>query len=217
MRLDNFIKEGTPEQYKGVPVDDIPVEDLWIAMSKGNKKLDKKIKTFNLPAIKSCLNSGECAKFCYARKAEWLYPGTRDSRNRNWRLAKENTKLLKTLILKQIKKEDVIRIHEAGDFISQDYIDMWTEIAKERPNNIFYGYTKVFSMFDFTKLQALPNVNIINSLPGGMKNFGKEEEITIRAKEMGVPLCPCKKGNDVHCGVDCSICWTEPVVLFIQH
>ncbi|HRR48617.1 MAG TPA: hypothetical protein P5293_01365 [Bacteroidales bacterium] len=226
MRLYRYIKEVTAGEkyskemaakYRGVPIEQIPTEDLWVAMMRGNTKLAKNIKTFNLPAGGSCPNMKECYKDCYAKKAEKMRPVVRISRERNFRLAKENTQLLKKRILQHLEKGDVVRIHESGDFFSQEYLDMWYEIAKERPDVMFYTYSKTEHLWDWSKIKRLPNFNLVSSIVGGKINFGPEEEIKIRAQELGVPICPCRKGNKVKCGIDCKICWTEPYVLFIKH
>ncbi len=217
--VEKFIA-GNPEmqkKYKGIAVKDIPIEDLWATMSAGNLKLSKKIKIFNLPAGRSCPDMDTCYKNCYAKKAERRFPHVRDTRERNFRLAKEDTNLLKKQILAKLEDGDVVRVHESGDMFSQEYLDMWTEIVKARPNVIFYTYTKTLGRWNWSKIKALPNFNVVSSLVGGMRNFGKEEEIKLRAQELGIPVCPCKKGNKVICGVDCTICQTQPEVLFIQH
>jgi hypothetical protein len=226
MRLEAYLNEKSAGEieskalaakYKGVPVEQIPIEDLWVAMQQGNLKLANNIKTFNLPAGKSCPNMKDCYKTCYAKKAERIYPSARISRERNFRLAKENTKILKQRILKHLEKGDVIRIHESGDFFSQEYLDMWYEIAKERPDVMFYTYSKTEHLWDWSKIKRLPNFNLVSSIIKGKVNFGPEEEIKIRAEELGIPICPCRKGNKVRCGIDCKTCWTEPQVLFVQH
>jgi hypothetical protein len=209
------------DKYRGTAMEDIPLEDLWVSMDKGNKKLAKNITTFNLPAIKSCPNSKDCAKFCYAKKAERIYPSARISRERNFRLAKENLQLLKAKILKNLRKGDIVRIHESGDFFSQEYLDMWYEVMKERQDVMFYAYTKTEAMWDFSKVKALENFSLVPSIIAGKINFGPEHEINIRAEELGLPVCPCKKGNDVKCGIDCKMCMDKNIgpngVLFVQH
>jgi hypothetical protein len=205
------------KKYRGVPIADIPIEDLWSTMSQGNAKLSKKIKIFNLPAGKSCPDASICYKNCYAKKAEGIYPGVRAARERNFRMAKENSDLLKKQILAKLVDGDIVRIHESGDMFSQEYLDMWTEIVKARPNTIFYAYSKTLGRWDWSKIKSLPNFNVVGSIIGGLRNFGPEEEVKLRAQELNIPLCPCKKGNKVVCGVDCTICQTEPEVLFIQH
>jgi hypothetical protein len=223
MRYENFLVEVDKREkemavkYKNVPVEQIPLEDLWVFMSKGNLKLSKKIKIFNLPAIQSCPNSSQCAKFCYARKAERQYPAVRAARGRNFRLAKEAPELLKKQILSKLESGDIVRIHESGDMFSQAYLDMWFEIAKERPDVRFYTYTKTEHIWDFGKIKSLPNFNVVSSFVGGKVNFGPEQEINIRAGETGAFVCPCKPGNKVVCGETCTACQTRSDVLFVQH
>jgi hypothetical protein len=236
MKFLNYLNELSKQEaekrakYKGKPVSDIPKEDLWMDMQSGNTKLDKSIKIFNLPAGKSCPNAKDCYKTCYARKAERRFPeinkkgeiakgGPAVSRARNFRMAKEVPDLLKAQILKHLKKGDLVRIHESGEFFSQEYLDMWTEIVKARPDVTFYTYTKTEQMWNWSKIKALPNFNLVSSLINGKKNYGPEEEITITAKSLGIPICPCRKNNKVKCGIDCTICSTpgNSAVLFVQH
>ena len=223
MRYEKFLVEVDKREkemaakYKNVPVENIPLEDLWVFMSKGNLKLSKKIKIFNLPAIKTCPNSSQCAKFCYARKAERQYPAVRFARERNLRLAKEAPESLKKQILSKLESGDIVRIHESGDVFSQAYLDMWFEIVKERPDVRFYTYTKTMDIWDWGKIKSLPNFNVVNSLPGGLINFGPEQEIKIRAEQTGAFVCPCAPGNKVVCGETCTACQTNPSVLFVKH
>lgn len=41
----------------------------------------------------------------------------------------------------------VVRIHDSGDFYSEDYLDCWLEIAWRNPRVLFYCYTKSVSLF----------------------------------------------------------------------
>ena len=36
----------------------------------------------------------------------------------------------------------VVRVHDSGDFFSQEYFDAWLEVARGRPRTRFYAYTK---------------------------------------------------------------------------
>jgi len=40
-----------------------------------------------------------------------------------------------------------IRIHDAGDFFAEWYLDAWTQIAESNPALLFYCYTKEVSLF----------------------------------------------------------------------
>jgi len=57
-----------------------------------------------------------------------------------------------------------VRVHDGGDFFSDDYIDRWSTIADRAPHVLFYAYTKEVSAF---KGRQLPrNFRVIFSLGG---------------------------------------------------
>ena len=57
-----------------------------------------------------------------------------------------------------------IRIHDSGDFFSQDYLNLWTSIAGANPEILFYAYTKEVAM---VSTRLLPrNFRIIYSMGG---------------------------------------------------
>lgn len=209
------------KKYKGVPVEDIPINDVWPCISQGyNKKLAKHIKVFNLPAGKSCPNCTDCYKECYAKKSEGFRKVVKKSRARNFRLAKENPGLLKKYILENVSEGNTVRIHESGDMFSQEYLDMWKEIVKSRPNTVFYTYSKTLDMWNWSKIKALSNFHVVPSIINGEKNFGPEKEIQEKARKWKLPVCPCKKGVKIVCGTECKICQTgegDNGVLFHKH
>ena len=97
---------------------------------------------------------------------------------------------------------DKVRIHESGDFYSQEYVNNWVSIAKQRPNVVFLAYTKRMNDFDFSELRSLPNTIVINSLFGKKLNYGAID----KAPENAV-LCPAYDKQVKGCGHDCNICY----------
>ena len=193
-------------------------------MAKGNSKLDKSILIFDLLAVATCRNCKQCAGTCYALKAQRMYANTLLKRSLNTYLAMHDIDFLFECIAEQIKhsRKNVVRIHSSGDFFSQYYIDKWAELIAKFPNVRFYAYTKVDHIFDFSKIEALKNFNLIRSiLPDGRKNYGPEEEVNANSKQFGFPVCPYRKNMNVndmpHCGGSCGICLHSPVVLFVEH
>lgn len=191
-------------------------------MSKGNGKLDKSVLGWSITPVKSCLNCKDCKKDCYALKPYNRYPCVKTAWDRNFELAKTNEFV--AYIIDQIsrcKKEVVVRIHVAGDFFSQDYIDAWEKIAWTFPNVKFYSYSKVMDRFNFNNILKLDNVNIINSIAsdGGI-NFGDADRVT-ELVELGYSVCPATQKKDVICGGtldnSCTLCHTNDKVCFVQH
>ena len=165
-----------------------------MGLSKGNSKLPKTTGIFNLPAIQTCSNCFDCRKYCYALKAERMYPNVLPSRMSNWRDSLGQLFVNKT-VLRIIKLNvDTIRIHESGEFFSQAYWLKWVSIAKQLPGIQFYAYTKSIEL-DFSERPA--NLRIIASVPG---NFGLDGTALV-VKDKNVKL----KGFFT-CQGNCKVC-----------
>ena len=60
-----------------------------------------------------------------------------------------------------------VRIHDAGDFFSDDYLEAWITIARATPDVLFYAYTKEISRFRRIAEERAPvNLRWIYSLGG---------------------------------------------------
>lgn len=59
-----------------------------------------------------------------------------------------------------------VRIHDAGDFFAQWYLDLWIQIAKSIPDVLFYAYTKEVQMFMDTDFSDVPNFRFLFSTGG---------------------------------------------------
>lgn len=189
-------------------------------LTNGNKKV--KALLFSLSPVISCLNCKSCASTCYAVKSYRQYPNVKALWDSNLELAREDLGKLRLELSDQLSrtKQTIVRIHQSGDFISQDYIDMWISISIEFPNIMFYGYTKVDKLFDFTVVDVLPNMNIIRSMVNGKRNYGSMDYISKLVEEEGVELCPATLpgGESIKCGVSCFKCMEKGTkVAFLQH
>jgi hypothetical protein len=183
---------------------------MKLTISSGNSKLGK-IPNFSLPPRKSCPNCKHCSgtynghKYsCYADKAMRMFPSAKQAWEKNLRQCKRDLagsrRQLETWLHKH--KPKWFRIHVAGDFFSQEYLDMWLWIAKAFPNTKFLAFTKSFHL-DFGSKPR--NLKIIYSImpttpkadaPRGSRAYaGPMPKTTQR-----VFLCP---GN---CET-CAVCW----------
>ena len=117
--------------------------------SRGNKKLPKETLIWNLPSGKTCPSSTPlCTKWCYAKKAERLYPNVLPSRIKKFKFSKSVNfvkNVIKELTSYKFNWEQV-RIHESGDFYSQKYLNDWFKIINKFNNKIFYCYTKSYQL-----------------------------------------------------------------------
>lgn len=58
-----------------------------------------------------------------------------------------------------------VRIHDAGDFFADWYLDLWIRVADETPDVLFYAYTKEVEMFQNTAYFP-PNFRFLFSTGG---------------------------------------------------
>lgn len=185
----------------------------------GNMKL-KNILIFDLPAVRTCLNCGDCKDRCYARKAERIYKDSAIFRETNLVLFLNDKELLKSLIISQLEltRKKVIRLHSSGDFFSQSYINFWDEIVKLFPEKKFYTYTKVDKILDFSEIEKNKNFNLILSYIGDKLNFGSLEYCKELKREHKAFICPVTKGvKNIKCGAGCTYCVSNKNVCFVEH
>lgn len=82
---------------------------------------------------------------CYAASEESAFKNARLARHHNFEQLKRCKTIaqIKSLILSSLPESShLVRIHSSGDYFSQAYFDAWLLVAMERPNQIFYCYTK---------------------------------------------------------------------------
>lgn len=136
-------------------------------ISKGNIKLSgNQFLIWNLPAQKTCPGCTKtCTSKCYAKKAERLYRGVLACREQN--LTDSKQEIFVSSLISEIqrmtkrKSYKYFRIHESGDFYSQEYLDKWFEICRAFPDIRFLAFTKSFSL-DFS--QKPDNLQVIYSI-----------------------------------------------------
>jgi hypothetical protein len=187
-----------------------------------NKKLGKKVATFNLPSKVTCPGrTKECELICYAKKAEQCYKTALDSRKRNLKESKKKTFV--SSALKELEKITMVRVHESGDFYNQEYLDKWKEIWTNCPDTKFLAFTKSFHL-DFGELPE--NVSIYCSIDSTTIKTpleGLPKALTVMKRENvpnGYRYCwPIGKKEDgtkdlnhYHiCGDKCMLCWDNKV------
>ncbi len=112
---------------------------------------------------------------CYAASAELYSPQARKARWRNFDLLKKHKSAdeIADLISRSLDyfaqtttPFRLVRVHEAGDFYSQEYFDGWMETARRHPDKLFYAYTKSLPMWVKRKEDIPKNFRLIASQGG---------------------------------------------------
>ena len=105
-----------------------------------------------------CPNAGACASFCYARSGTYNFSNVKRRHIQNLEYILEDPDGWFNQMLEEVQKPKMvgkhIRIHDAGDFFTEDYLRLWIKIAELTPEVTFYCYTKEVSMF---KKQQFPS------------------------------------------------------------
>lgn len=190
-----------------------------------NMKLKHQL-IFTLPASKEIC--GRVCPGCYAIKAQVRFPTALAFRERL--LQRSKSYLFVEEIIAEINKAKskkevkAVRIHESGDFYSQEYLDKWVKIAKQLPDVKFYAFTKRKKDFDFTEAERTNNFVIIDSLKFNGLNYDTEHNIKLlKIKNPKAYICPAtvKGAANNTCGVSCEYCWSKSAqdngILFIKH
>jgi hypothetical protein len=143
----------------------------------------------------TCPNAGACAQLCYARNGTYNFSNVKSAHNRNLQRVVDdpeqwffdmNQELNKkkyrpTGIPREIDFEvkdsflekwlkrggKAVRIHDSGDFFSEQYLELWVRIAEIQLDVLFYAYTKEVAM---VKRKDLPNNFIVIFSMGGKQD-----------------------------------------------
>ena len=174
------------------------------------------IPTFSLPAEVTCPNATDlCKKYCYAKKAERMYPKVLPSRKRNYRATKDRHFVQVMWHDLSDLKSEYIRIHESGDFYSQEYLNKWFKICKLLYYKKFLVYTQMYDLDWSNKPDNLivywtvwPDTNL-SKVPEGLRAYvidSGSNKIPKYKTEPKCKICTKGKGNKLICN-DCMWCY----------
>lgn len=123
----------------------------------------------------------------------------------------------------------MVRVHESGDFYSQEYLEKWKQIWRLTPDVKYLAFTKSFHL-DFIGIPK--NVSIYNSVDETtklepLKIFPLAVTIETRTGPKEYHFCgpvgKDEKGNKSeehynYCGSKCLYCWdTMKNVAWLKH
>lgn len=157
-------------------------------LRQGNSELRKDgIWVWSIPALNArlsdgsnfvtCPNAGICAKLCYARSGTFQFSNVKAAHTRNLEATLDNLdgwrdEVIEELQHRRFRGGKSVRIHDAGDFYSIEYLRAWIAIAEATPDVLFYAYTKEVEM---VKSVILPSNFAILFSKGGKQDALIEE------------------------------------------
>src|SRR5262249_18564928 len=115
-------------------------------LSGSNSKVGR-IHLFGLPPVQSCPGASEtCMSHCYARSGRFRIPAVLDRLHRSWEAIHKPLFVERMALEIQLRRARIVRIHDAGDFVSASYIRKWARIIRSCPGVQFYCYTRSWSV-----------------------------------------------------------------------
>lgn len=202
---------------------------------KGNAKLGAAIYHFStLPGTGefsawingvSYIVRGTCAcdcAGCYAKRGNYQYQSSVDALAMRTVIARYHLDYFKRAVIAQVAADNVrfVRVHAAGDFFSEDYINAWREIATACPSVVFWTYTK--NPIAEHAFDDIANFNVVSSvIPGKGFNFGHCDYIlavyeALKSAGHDPYICRCGIDKNQHCS-NCKGCSVHKYVLFLEH
>lgn len=119
------------------------------------------------------IEDGKDTQFrCFSASQEVLFKDVYNQRLHNTSLVAQagNANKLSQLILASLPDvARVIRIHIGGDFSKQYQFDAWLKAASERPDLLFYAYTKALP-FWVARMGSIPPNMVLTASRGGRKD-----------------------------------------------
>lgn len=144
---------------------------------------------------------GKHTKFrCFSASQEVLYTALYNLRKGNQEILELAAKPMGDIVAGQAllkalpKNAGIIRIHVGGDMKTQAYFDAWCYVARNRPDMLFYAYTKS-TPFWVKRLGIIPDNLVLTASRGGMRDdlitkYKLREAVVIFDKESanGLPI-----------------------------
>ena len=99
----------------------------------------------------TCPSAGICRHVCYARFGTYTWPAVRAKHVANLTFVLDDPEGWEQAMLAELRAPKFvgrwIRVHDSGDFFSDDYTTRWLRIMRTRPETNFYAYTKEVRRF----------------------------------------------------------------------
>jgi hypothetical protein len=142
----------------------------------------------------TCPNAGSCGRVCYAKMGTYTFSNVRKRHLQNLEYVLQDgdaweAQMTAEVAHKRMRPTGIplnldhdptdkvlsdwitrggkaVRIHDAGDFFSADYLNRWSRIAVSAPDVLFYAYTKEVWLLKEKKSKMPPNLRVVYSYGG---------------------------------------------------
>lgn len=173
--------------------------------SYGNSKLPAETLIINLTSAQNCpsekLGFCKCANVCYAKKCERIYKAylnknlTLEKLIQSWTIA-DWKDILRVYIQNAHKSIKYVRLNEAGDFPSQEMVNIFNELS-----NWLYGTFNI-KTYCYTAREDLDFSNVYFAVNASNENIKANRYFLCTDKQIFDNL----PHNTVKCKGDCKKC-----------
>lgn len=173
------------------------------------------VRTSSGKAVNVCPQAGACVKVCYARNGTYNFPTVKAAHLRNLERVTDDLNGWVTDMLDELGRKKFrptgearlpdmprdhlsptvaalldsgaacVRIHDSGDFLSEEYLLAWLAIASHTPDVLFYCYTKEVALFKRVVEGAAP-ANFLWCFSMG----GKQDHLVDKARDYHADVFP---------------------------
>lgn len=99
----------------------------------------------------ACPSAGVCADLCYARAGTYRFSNVLAAHERNLRMILDEPVEWEQRMTAELSHKRFdgahVRVHDAGDFFTREYLAAWLRIMRASPKTSFYAYTKEIRAF----------------------------------------------------------------------
>lgn len=97
----------------------------------------------------TCPSAGVCRDVCYARNGTYRFRNVLERHQQNLQYVMDDLAGWGAQMTAEVAHKrhhgGYVRVHDAGDFFSDEYLTAWLDIARATPDTTFYAYTKEVS------------------------------------------------------------------------
>jgi hypothetical protein len=133
-----------------------------------------------------------CAQFCYARNGTYLFRNVKAAHARNLKLTLDDLPGFEEQMVAELQAKKFrgkyVRVHDSGDFYSDEYTQAWLRISARVPDVTFYAYTK-----EVTRFRRLVEGNATENFKWLFSLGGKEDHLVDRENDRHAEVFPTKE------------------------
>ncbi|MGW7504367.1 GP88 family protein [Streptomyces albidoflavus] len=132
----------------------------WLLTSNAELRADG-VFAWTLPAFagrlpdgrtyNTCPEASACADLCYARSGTYRFSNVLAAHQRNLLMVLDSPWAWEVAMKRELQhrryRGAIVRVHDSGDFFSDDYLTRWVRIMNASRQATFYAYTKAVTRF----------------------------------------------------------------------